>query len=56
MVRSGSVTAGKSLGGRLKRFLSAQGFLGTKAAVKAGAEEGTILATKRGGRKAPYNK
>ena len=56
MVRSGSVTAGKSLGGRLKRFLSAQGFLGTKAAVKAGAEEGTILATKRGGRKVPYNK
>ena len=56
MVKMGSVTAGKSLGGRLKRFLSRQGFLGYKAARKAGAEQGRIEATQRDARKAPYNK
>ena len=53
---AGSASKGKGPLGRVKDALARQGFLGTKAATKAGAEEGRIQGTKRGGRKAPYNK
>ena len=53
---AGSVTAGKSLGGRLKTAMARQGFLGKTAAIKAGKEEGKMIAQKWRSRKAPYNK
>jgi|8_EtaG_2_1085327.scaffolds.fasta_scaffold07873_5 hypothetical protein len=55
---AGSVTVGKSLGGRLKDTMARQGFLGKKAAIKAGREEGKMIAQKGplGTRKSPYNK
>ena len=53
---AGSATAGKTLGGRVKDALARQGFLGTKAATKAGKEEGEMIAQKWRSRKAPYNK
>ena len=53
---AGSVTAGKTLAGRVKDAMARQGLLGMKAAIKTGKEEGKMIAHKRRGRKAPYNK
>ena len=54
MVKAGSVSRGKSRFSRIKASLARQGLLGSKAAVKAGAEHGASLNPST--RNAPYNK